>query len=106
MLSRKLLLQTVSVDSLARLKASVLGRQHPEMRNRIFNVYFDEQQHFSLGQFLKRHLRKEDRSKECLVSEGGALMQVSSYREMNQSVMTVCTSYFTAADHHLWIAVE
>ena len=76
MLSHKLLLQTATVDALARLRVSVLGRQNPETRRRAFKVYFEEQQHFSLADFLRHHLSAEHRSKECLVSEGGALLQV------------------------------
>ena len=76
MVSHKLLLQTASVDALARLRASVLGRQNPETRRRAFKVYFEEQQHFSIADFLRHRLSAEHRSKECLVSEGGALLQV------------------------------
>ena len=72
MVCRKLLLQTSSVDGIARLKASILGNQQPETSKRAFDVYFEEQYHFSLAKFLQHHLSKDERH----LPKGGALLQV------------------------------
>ena len=68
--SRKLLLQTATVDSMARLNASILANKYPETRQRIINIYFEEQHHFSLALFLQHQLNQ-------YIPEGGALLQVS-----------------------------
>ena len=73
MTSHRLLLQTVAVDGMARLNASVFGNKYPEKRQRITDFYFEEQHHFSLALFLQNQLNAD----KALIPEGGALLQVS-----------------------------
>ena len=74
-LSKHLLLQLATQDSLARLKSSKLGSDSAVLE-KIFQVYFQKQHHTSIVGFLKHYLKRENLEKECTVQDEGALLQV------------------------------
>ena len=71
--SRRLLLQTATVDGMARLHKSVFSSKYPDSKQRVIDFYFEEQHHFSLPLFLQ-HQFDADKNH---IPEGGALLQVS-----------------------------
>ena len=62
-LSQYLLLQTASDDSLVRLKMSDLAYQQEEL----MRLYFSEQHHNSVADFVYHHIQNSDGSKEGLL---------------------------------------
>ena len=65
--SIKIILQTASVDALARLRSSS-AMCDEETKDAAFNIYFDQQNHFSLIDYLQNNLSN--------VFDGGATIQV------------------------------
>ena len=66
-LSQYLLLQTASDDSLVRLKMTDLAHQQEEL----MRLYFSEQHHKSIADFVYYHIQNSDETKE------GLLLQVT-----------------------------
>lgn len=62
-LSQLLLLQTASDDSLVRLMMTDLAHQQKEL----MRLYFSEQHHQSIAEFLYHHMQNSDESKEGLL---------------------------------------
>jgi len=72
--SQYLLLQTASPDALFRLEYTPLADQREELSR----IYFQEQRHNSLEDFLAHHIRRNN------TQEGGLLMQVGAYTERGE----------------------
>lgn len=64
-----LVLQTASVDALARLKSSS-ARCEQSVKNRSFDIYFEQQEHFSMIKFLSQCTTNHEKD--------GVMMQVST----------------------------
>ena len=64
-MSKYLLLQTAAPDAIVRLKNTVLADKKKEIEN----IYFQQQKHSSIEDFLNHHVNGE-----C--AESGLLMQV------------------------------
>ena len=67
--SKRILLQMASPDALIRLKSNSLERQH----KRLHHIYFSEQHHGSIVQFLKHHIESYNNPGQC-----GLLIQVNT----------------------------
>lgn len=67
MFSQYLLLQTASDDSLVRLKMTDLAHRQEEL----MRLYFNEQHHKSIADFVYYHIQNSDETKE------GLLLQVT-----------------------------
>ena len=67
--SKRILLQMASPDALIRLKSNCLERQH----KRLHHIYFSEQHHGSIVQFLKYHIESYNNPCQC-----GLLIQVGT----------------------------
>ena len=67
--SKRILLQMASPDALIRLKSNSLERQH----KRLHHIYFSEQHHGSIVQFLKYHIESYNNPGHC-----GLLIQVGT----------------------------
>ena len=65
--SIKIILQTASVDALARLRSSG-AMCDEETKDAAFSIYFDQQNHFSLIDYLQNNLSN--------TFDGGATIQV------------------------------
>ena len=76
-LSKYLLLQTASDDSLVRLKMTDLAQQQEEL----VRLYFSEQHHKSVAEFVYHHIQNSDESKE------GLLLQV--LKTINSIIPTI-----------------
>ena len=74
-LGKNLLLQLVSQDALARLKASKLG-EDPDQVEHVFDVYFHKQKHGSFVQFLEHYLDFQTSAELCILEKEGVLVQV------------------------------
>ena len=62
-LSQFLLLQTASDDSLVRLAMTELAHQQEEL----MRLYFNEQHHKSIADFISYHIQNSDETKEGLL---------------------------------------
>ena len=91
-LSQYYLLQTASVDTLARFQGSVLCVKQPEIAKRVLKVYFEEQEHFSFVKFLQSQISvyEENKPKQLDYYNGGALLQVCFHDNYSVLLVIVC----------------